>query len=194
MRRKVEREEILEKGLEVMLLKGYEGTGVQDLAAASNILKGSFYNYFKSKEEFTKALISFYASNAESLTNSILSDKSLKPLKRLKKLFEKYWSTTTGNNGYSGGCFLGNCSLEIGNTIPSLSEEVNKAFNSSVKSYADCIKEAKLLGDLKNTDDPETLAEFILLGWQGVLLRSKTSKNDIAYKSFMKLIFEKVLV
>lgn len=41
--------EILQKGLDLILPKGYCGTGIQEIADAAEIPKGSFYNYFESK-------------------------------------------------------------------------------------------------------------------------------------------------
>ena len=51
-RRADKHEQILEAGLEVMFLNGYNGTGVKDIVEAAGIPKGSFYNYFESKEDF----------------------------------------------------------------------------------------------------------------------------------------------
>jgi TetR/AcrR family transcriptional repressor of nem operon len=35
---------------------GFNGCGVQDITAAAEIPKGSFYNYFASKEDFAQIL------------------------------------------------------------------------------------------------------------------------------------------
>ncbi len=193
MRRKVEREELLEKGLELMLIKGYEGTGVQEIAEATGILKGSFYNYFTSKEEFTKALIGYYCEKGNELTGKILGDKSKKPLARIKKLFETYWSVMTAKHGYKAGCFLGNCSLEVGNTSVLLSNAVNDGMNDSIDLLVSCLKEAQEEGEISKDENCKALAEFLYIAWQGVLVRSKSANNNQAYKGFMRMIFNKIL-
>ena len=194
MRKKVAKEEIIEKGLEIMLLKGYEGTGIQEIAESVNILKGSFYNYFSSKEDFTNALINSYAEKSLNFSTSVLTDQSFTPIERIKKLFVSYWQMLTSKNGYSGGCFLGNCSQEIGNTNEILSKSVDKAFKENVDLLCICLGEAYREKQISNSHDFMTLAEFVLLSWQGVLVRTKSAKSEIAFESFMKLMFEKVLV
>ena len=54
------KDNILEKGLSLFEAKGYNATGIQEIADAAEIPKGSFYNYFSSKEDFGVAVINFY--------------------------------------------------------------------------------------------------------------------------------------
>ena len=50
------KKDILGRGLELILKKGYYGTGIQEIADSAGIPKGSFYNYFKSKEELEECI------------------------------------------------------------------------------------------------------------------------------------------
>lgn len=193
MRRKVDREQIIEKGLELMCSTGYEATGVKEIADATGMLKGSFYNYFSSKEEFAKVLVEKYSDCTYGLTKDVLSATSKTPVARLKELFEKMWFNMNQKNGPYSGCFLGNFSQEIGNTNEFLSSVVNQGFNRTKKLYVDCLKEAQAVGELDSEQDTASLAEFIINSWQGVLLRSKSAKNEEALKSFNDQIFNRLL-
>lgn len=193
MRRKVDREQIIEKGLELMCSTGYEATGVKEIADATGMLKGSFYNYFSSKEEFAKVLVETYSDCTYTLTKEVLSDTSKTPVARLKELFEKMWSSMNLTNDKFKGCFLGNFSQEIGNTNELLSSVVNQAMTRIKKLYIECLKEAQAAGELEKSQNPDLLAEFIINSWQGVLLRSKSAKNDEALKSFNEQIFNRLL-
>ena len=51
-RRDENKQHIIRKGLKALYQKGYNATGVQEIANAAEIPKGSFYNYFKNKEDF----------------------------------------------------------------------------------------------------------------------------------------------
>lgn len=44
------REQIIAVGMRTVLGKGYNGCGIQEIAASAGLSKGSFYNYFESKE------------------------------------------------------------------------------------------------------------------------------------------------
>ena len=52
---------LLETGIQLFAKNGYNGTGIKEIVEAVGIPKGSFYNYFKSKEEFTVEIIGFYS-------------------------------------------------------------------------------------------------------------------------------------
>lgn len=193
MRRKVDRELIIEKGLELMCVNGVENTGIKEIADATGILKGSFYNYFENKEEFVKELLENYAIQIFKITENILTNDQLTPIKRLELIFDQFWGNISTKCGYGRGCFLGNCSQEIGDTNINLSQYVNKAFLMHKKLYMSCIDEAKEKGEIKSTLNTDQLAEFIINSWQGVLLRAKSAKNCEAYESFKELIFNHLL-
>ena len=59
-RRGVNKEQILEAGMSLMYSHGYNAAGIQDIANAAGVPKGSFYNYFKSKEDFVSEVLTMY--------------------------------------------------------------------------------------------------------------------------------------
>jgi len=42
--------------------QGYHGTGLQELVTKVGVPKGSFYNYFPSKEDFSAEVVRLYAA------------------------------------------------------------------------------------------------------------------------------------
>jgi TetR/AcrR family transcriptional repressor of nem operon len=46
------KQRLLMTGAEIMHLKGFNHTGIQEILDKAGVPKGSFYNYFKSKEDF----------------------------------------------------------------------------------------------------------------------------------------------
>ncbi|MEA3087540.1 MAG: TetR/AcrR family transcriptional regulator, transcriptional repressor for nem operon, partial [Paraburkholderia sp.] len=55
------REKLLEAGVALFAETGYHGTGVKDIVERAGVPKGSFYNYFESKEAFGAAILDHYA-------------------------------------------------------------------------------------------------------------------------------------
>jgi AcrR family transcriptional regulator len=51
------REELLERALELFAGRGYDGVGVQEIAAAAGVTKPTLYHYFGSKEGLLRALL-----------------------------------------------------------------------------------------------------------------------------------------
>ncbi|MBY0404181.1 MAG: TetR/AcrR family transcriptional regulator, partial [Cyanobacteria bacterium] len=51
---------LLQRGMELLLEKGYDATGIKDVLDLANVPKGSFYYYFPSKEAFCVEIIHYY--------------------------------------------------------------------------------------------------------------------------------------
>ena len=85
MKRIHSKEEIIQIGLELILSKGFNATGVEAILKQAKIPKGSFYNFFSSKEEFCLKIIDKYLEDVGAIFNPIFTDSSLPPLARIKK-------------------------------------------------------------------------------------------------------------
>ena len=59
--------------LELFATKGFASTSISDIAKAAGISKGLMYNYFESKEELLRAIISEAVVEGEGLMNDTLS-------------------------------------------------------------------------------------------------------------------------
>ena len=57
--KKGKKDALIEAGKGIMLRKGYHGTGVKEIVDAAGVPKGSFYNYFKSKEDFVLSAMEY---------------------------------------------------------------------------------------------------------------------------------------
>ena len=94
------REEIIRKGAELIHAQGFNATGLQQILQAAGIPKGSFYFYFKSKEDFGLEIINYFNAIISAIFTRYLSDKKTLPLKRLEKLFE-YFEAAFQKSSYS---------------------------------------------------------------------------------------------
>ena len=54
------RQHIIDVARSLMTQKGYTAVGLTELLAAAGVPKGSFYHYFRSKDEFGQALLEEY--------------------------------------------------------------------------------------------------------------------------------------
>ena len=64
---KKKREMIISTSRELFAINGFENTKVEDITKAMNISKGSFYTYYKTKEEVLNIL-----DNYENMISSLL--------------------------------------------------------------------------------------------------------------------------
>jgi TetR/AcrR family transcriptional repressor of nem operon len=184
------REEILSAGLETLYIKGFNATSVQDITEAAGVPKGSFYNHFASKEELGTAVVAAYAAKTGALL-SILQDKTVAPLARLRRYFVAL--AETARYPYAAGCLLGNFGAELSGQSPAIRERVATAFADWTKALGAVIDEAQREGALPRDRDPKTLAAFVIDAWEGAVLRAKVGQDRAPLDAFLAIIFSKVL-
>src|SRR5690554_3337237 len=66
------KQHVINKAHELFIEKGFQTTSIQDILDASGISKGTFYNYFPSKNELIIALIKSLAKQIENERNELL--------------------------------------------------------------------------------------------------------------------------
>lgn len=77
------RKEIVTAAAELFFEKGYEAAGVSDILKKVNIAKGTFYYYFKSKEEVLDAVIEAISEKIFENVEKIANNRDFSPLERL---------------------------------------------------------------------------------------------------------------
>lgn len=75
--------EILDAAEQLFITKGYTKTTIIDILNAVGIAKGTFYYYFKSKEEVMDAMIERIVENDVQTAKAIALDETLNPVEKI---------------------------------------------------------------------------------------------------------------
>ena len=191
--RNTTRDDIIRVGLEILGEKGFNSCGIDAVLKSAKIPKGSFYYYFPSKEEFGLAVLDLYAVQAKAHAESYLHDKTLTPMARLRRYLTDV-AASIEEEGCTRGCFLGNMTQEMAGQNDRFRVKLNEIWDGWKRIIADCLREAKSAKELKRDADADLLAEFIIVGIEGGILRSKVSKTALPMKDMANILFERVLV
>ena len=191
--RNTTRDDIIRVGLEILCDKGFNSCGIDAVLKSAKIPKGSFYYYFPSKEEFGLAVLDLYAVQAKAHVESYLHDKTLTPMARLRRYLTDV-AASIEEEGCTRGCFLGNMTQEMAGQNDRFRVKLNEIWDGWKRIIADCLREAKSAKELKRDADADLLAEFIIVGIEGGMLRSKVSKTALPMKDMANILFERVLV
>lgn len=189
MRRIHNKENIVQAGLDLILSKGFNGTGIEAILKQANVPKGSFYNFFSSKEEFGLAVIDLFSSKIAALKQPITEDLSLPPLMRIRKSFEVLITRFEENN-CSKGCLIGNLSLEMSDQFEEVRQHLKSALQMWIDSLAAIIEEAREEGSLTISVEPAILAENLVTAYEGALMLAKVKKSVNPLKNFIYLYFD----
>ena len=184
---------IIQKSIKVMHLKGYNATGVQELVNAARIPKGSFYNYFKSKEDFAIEALKYFANRFQETFERNLNDKSISPIKRLDRLFDQLIEWFTDEFKFKSGCFAGNLCQEMGDVNKPIGKAVENLFIGTAGRFKDCLQEAQQAGEIDRSIDAGKIADAIWNSWEGALMRMKTSKSAKPLENFKYMVFNILL-
>lgn len=185
-------ENILEVGTNLILKNGYHSVGLNKILKEANIPKGSFYYYFKSKEDFGLQVIQYYSKNALTILKNYLEDTTKTHKQRIISFFEdmiKVYET----KDFKEGCLLGNCSTELSDFSESFSNSVANELAIWQENFENCIQEGQMMGNIKTDESAKTVSDFILTMWEGALLRMKSSKNVDSINTFILYLDKYIL-
>ena len=165
---------LVDEAIEQFLQHGYHGTGLQQILDRVQVPKGSFYNYFASKEELAAATVRRYAEClGEKMQDALAASPN--PLSGLRRFFERLRSEFEAAD-YTGGCLVANLGGELeGSQI--CREALAEALQGWRGGVRDALAEAQDAG-LVRTDIPAgDLADLLIDTWEGAVIRMKIERS-----------------
>jgi TetR/AcrR family transcriptional regulator, transcriptional repressor for nem operon len=189
MKRIHNKEDIIQVGLDIILSRGFNATGVEAILKQANVPKGSFYNFFSSKEEFALAIIDRFVTERQEVFSPIFRNDSLPPLKRIRKSFETLIAIFDADN-CTRGCLLGNLGQEMADQSENVRQRLEQSLQMWIRELTALLVEAREKKTIPADIDAEMLAENLIASFQGALLRSKVKKSPEPLRNFIHLYFD----
>ncbi len=189
MNQKHRREDIIAIGAELIRERGYHATGINDILREAGIPKGSFYNFFATKEDFGKEILRWYGARMLRAMKGIFAQSQLSPLHRLKKF---YGLIIAGNaqEDFRYGCLVNNLQAEVAGTHELLAQEAHFQFEAWMAEVAACIEEGQALGEITDQYPPAQLAAFLHTAFFGGLARMKATHDAQPLTLVFELTFD----
>ena len=192
MEKKDTRSDIIKTGTELISRQGYNATGIEMVLKEAGVPKGSFYHYFKSKEEFGLAVMDVFADYYSQRMSTLLQDTALSPLNRIRTLLEGSLQRFS-NNQCSKGCLIGNLGQEMADQNERFRARLDEIFDDWRRLFAACLSEAQTAQELDSRVNADAMASFILSGWEGAILRAKVMKAPQPLQDFIDVLFKVTL-
>jgi TetR/AcrR family transcriptional repressor of nem operon len=172
----INRENLLNQGVGLLMQQGYHGTGLKEILDAVQIPKGSFYNYFGSKENFAAEIIGHYIEPYLAQLQNYLAQSEGNALAALERYLQESM-VELERTGFKGGCLLGNLMGEMVET----SDVCRLALQTSLNRYRDVwelgLSRAQSEGTIRSDKSARELADLWVNAWQGALLRMKVEQS-----------------
>lgn len=166
------RNDLIRSGLELLTQNGFLATGVDAIVKNANVPKGSFYYYFKSKEDYAQTVLNAYDSFFEHKLKKHLHESSCTPMVRLENFINDACEGIKKYN-FTRGCLVGNMMQES----PGLPQSFIKVLQNILESWqalvAACLSDALSSGEISSNMNNTQLAAIFWSGWEGAVMRSK---------------------
>ena len=186
------RERILEVGAQAIAEKSFASCGLAEILGRAGVPKGSFYHYFRSKEEFGVALIEKETATYLEVLRPIVGDRRVSPLGRLRAIFERGREECVAN-GAERQCLVPKLALEISQLSEPVAAAVRSAYAQWTALLAQVVREAQAAGEIGRGQDPDRLASLLVMLWEGATIRMQIDRSSQPVEDFLTFVFGTLL-
>ncbi|MEC6814713.1 TetR/AcrR family transcriptional regulator [Photobacterium toruni] len=169
------RQHILDIGYQLVVTKGFTNVGLSEILKTAAVPKGSFYHYFKSKEQFGEALIQHYFEQYLEHVSAILEQGTGTGFDRLTDYFSR-WLIIDNGTCNANKCVVVKLSAEVSDLSEPMREALKKGANSIVNLIASCIDDGIKDGSI-TVKDSQLTAQTLYQLWLGASLFYKLSQD-----------------
>lgn len=167
---------IIEKVAPVFNKKGYAGTSLSDMTAATGLTKGSIYGNFENKDEVA---IAVYEYNTKRLAEGQKAAVALEAAYLGKlKAFAEFYRTSWKKMFEHGGCPVMNASVEADDNLPFLKKYVQGTIKNWVTVIVKIIDGGKESGEFKKSISSSDYAYMIITILEGGIMLSKITNSQ----------------
>ena len=190
------KEKLLDAAQQLMLVKGFPATTVDEICDTAGFSKGSFFHYFESKEQLGKEVLNrFYVFMQQTIQQGSFRKKS-DPLQRVYGYVDRFIEMST-NPELPSGCLLGHFTQELSDTHPEIRSLCAQYFAEWAALLKHDLDEAKAKHAPRVSFDTQSVAEYFLAVMQGSRILA-TAKQDVKvfeqnlrhFKRYVKSLFE----
>lgn len=179
------RQHILDTGYKLIVSKGFSSVGLTEILQSAGVPKGSFYYYFKSKEQFGEEIISNYFREYVVALENIFQLRGSSAYNRLMEYWQR-WIETQSDSCVDQKCLVVKLSAEVADLSEPMRIALLNGSSQVVQRIAQCIEAGIDDGSIVMSNAAVT-AEFLYNMWLGATLMSKLQRNDDGLKQAMRI-------
>lgn len=188
---------LLDAALQLMLSKGYTATKVDEICQAANVTKGSFFYYFKKKEDIAKETLEYFTMLQQESMRKSGVDNAEDPWDKVQKHLD-FHIFIAKNPEIPNSCLAGNLAQELAYENQSILGKCEMNFSENARIFKKYLDEAKQKYAPEVELNTQSLAEWFVSIFQGSLIVSKAKQNpDVVveniehFRNYLHIIFNK---
>lgn len=175
---------IVEKTAPLFNMKGFDGTTLADLTAATGLTKGALYGNFENKEEISLYAFRYSVDKVRTMIAQAMktTDTYKKQLEVLLEFFARY----VLNPPIPGGCPLLNTAIEADDHHVSMRKVVATELVHTVNFISRLLTKGMEAGEFKRDINPRELAYIFFCSIEGALMFARAEKSEEPMKIVVK--------
>lgn len=165
------RQLIIERSAPLFNTKGYAGTSMNDILAATGLTKGGVYGHFESKDEIAAQVFEYSYNKVRTELVAVIRQQQTS-LEKLYAILNFYRSYTIRPQ-IEGGCPVQNTAVDADDAYPFLKKRARQALNEFLTGIEQIIQNGVKYKEFKSTLHPRHEAEVIYAQIGGALMMAK---------------------
>jgi TetR/AcrR family transcriptional repressor of nem operon len=171
---------LLDAALKLMLAQGFTATSVDEISAAAQVTKGSFFHYFESKEDLAKAVLEYFFQHQCQMFAQAPFRQKTDPLEKVFGRMDLLAQLARSPQGPCS-CLIGNFAQELAPTHPEMRDLCATYFERGAADFARDLAEAKKAYPPAVKFDPESVGRLYLTIIQGSMILGKAAQSSVPF-------------
>lgn len=184
-----DRDQTLDRAVQLFWEQGYEATSMQDLVNAMGINRASLYQTYGNKQQLYLASLERYSATILAHVSGLLN-KPGTPLTNLHDLFVHVIEQSLEGNMH--GCFINNTAVELGPHDAKLAEKIRDIWVQFEHLFAARLQQAIEQQQLAADTDPQQLAQVLNINLQGLMVKTKVNSDKAELIRAVDALFEMI--
>lgn len=171
-----EREEILEKAMNLFWKQGYHATSIEHLVKNLGLSKGSIYNSFGDKKAIFNQAFAYYRQISLKQVRDLLESQP-----SVSEGFQQLFAqaiTSCQTDSETKGCFAVNNATELANKDPEMFALLVQNKKEVEELFTEYLKEGQKKGEIAATHTVENLASFLFTLYNGLKVIEKLQPDQ----------------
>jgi AcrR family transcriptional regulator len=177
------RDRIILASVELFYSQGYQATGMAQILKKSRANSGSFYFFFKSKEQLLDSVLDWYLENLDPIIVRPAYLATQDPIERIFAILDGYRQKILITN-FTFTCPIGRLALEIDPARKAIHNKIAANFDGWTAAVRRCF-----LGAAERFPpgaDFDQLAQFVLTVMEGGVMQARAHRSIIPFDSSVK--------
>ena len=173
--RQFDEEKVLAAAANAFWLRGYHATSIDDLCAATGLLRGSLYGAYGDKRGIFLAALERYCEARVARAAGSLSGPPSREVLRQGLL---YYVQVSSDLDLARACFITNTALELTPQDRQVAHVIERTFRSISTLWAEAAARARAAGAFKSKLNEKSVGDFLYCIVQGLRVLGKIYRED----------------